>query len=315
MRIPRTAVLSLAFALLGLGQAAAPALAAATTPSSPSGTSGPSGPSSPSGTVAAATVNQTTEPVYFVHGWKLGNSGDCQNDWRDAQGVFRNAGLRGPFITWGYYKFDAHCTRKVNGDHNTRVQELGRLFAWDVYNNYSRHGKYVNVVAHSMGGLITDAALVGTHKYAGHGWPPYLRIRNVATLSTPYYGGNYAYACSPWQQQCSDMSAGSGFLRWLRTYQNPQGAGGTDWTMIGSQDDKTVDYRSAAGIKPTPMTSRHKVYFYAGQHLSHSSINHVGTGRSWHVWYSNDWGANPWQIRTGGAPLVYAANAIWSTAY
>jgi pimeloyl-ACP methyl ester carboxylesterase len=249
----------------------------------------------------AAAVN---EAVYLIHGVQWDGATDCESSWKDAKALLRRRGFTGPLNTWGYYRGDRHCTFSYKGSLNTPVTELGRRLAWDIYNRYSRHGKSVSVLGHSMGGLVAAAALAGVQKNHGKkAWPPYLRVRNAVTLSTPFKGVTCVYA----QAQCRDIKAGSPFLHWLATAQNPQGRGGTDWTLIGAYDDRRVSVRSGLGTK-----AKHKVAYLAGQQITHYNIHHLVAGAHWRFRYSNAWGKKLRQTAKGGAPLVAAAAALSS---
>lgn len=104
-----------------------------------------------------------------------------------------------------------------------------------------------------MGGLILAAALTGTKKKdtgtsIEKGWPPYLYVANVVTISPPFNGGRFwpgvgCSALAAGKEQCQETTGGSEFLKWL--IPNPQGAQGTDWTLIGTDDDDIVESDSA----------------------------------------------------------------------
>ncbi|MCW2917064.1 MAG: hypothetical protein JWN52_5132 [Actinomycetia bacterium] len=274
---------------------------------------------SPAG-AAPVRTNSKSEAVYFIHGsdvmhTKVGGAGDnCKSTWNTAMSSLRSRGWTGEFTTWGYYKNDTNCTRKVDGNLNTRIQELGRLLAWDIYTHYSSSGKSVDVVAHSMGGLVIRAAITGTRRYGGkadHTWPPYLYVEDVATLSTPFSGNQLATACTVaygWKQ-CSDMRPGSGFLSWAG--QNPQSNQGTDWTLIGASDDGTVSSGAAIGMNAT-----HKAIYAAGQGLKHSKLPHAGAGGTWKLKYSNNNGSSWTSTSAGPGPLKLVGNALyyWSAS-
>ena len=59
--------------------------------------------------------------------------------------------------------------------------------AADLANYIDAQGKPVDIVAHSMGGLITRVALLGSAQ-GWEGFPPKLDVNNVVTLSTPHRG-------------------------------------------------------------------------------------------------------------------------------
>jgi hypothetical protein len=96
-----------------------------------------------------------------------------------------------------------------------------------------------------MGGLITRVALLGS----AQGWDGFpsskLDVDNVVTLSTPHQGVAVpdANADRQWQQ----MDPDSGFMK--RLHEKGSGLGdawadGTDWTLVGSEEDGTVIYDS-----------------------------------------------------------------------
>jgi hypothetical protein len=294
MRIRIVAALTataLALGTVDAAAAAAPAQASATT-------------------TARADAGALSTPVYFIHGFEYSAKDDCAGTWGDAEKEARRSGLTGPFITWGAYKNDIGCTRKVGGNQNTRIQELGRLLAWDIYDNYSKKGRPVDVLAHSMGGLVIAAAVAGVHRYgaSSSAWPHYLLVSNVATLSTPWSGASaLAALCTLWKRymQCNDLRPGSGFLRWLASYQNPQGRGGTDWTVIGAFDDKTVHATSGAGMK-----AKHSVLYTSGQGITHARLPHLVSGSTWKVQYSNDFDRSATATSTAGGPARWAVGAL-----
>ncbi|GAA4634633.1 hypothetical protein GCM10023196_076900 [Actinoallomurus vinaceus] len=261
---------------VGLSATAVPAAASAA-PRNPAAARSVAAASVGSAAVAALrNGNSNTETVYLVHGikdpTKARNAAfyDCASLWSNAEWTLRNAGWHGGFRTFGYYGKDSHCDKRVNGTVDSRIQWVGLQLAWDIYNNYSRHGKSVDILAHSMGGLVARAAITGVQKHAKTKWgkfPPYLYVEDAVTLSTPFTGTNWATTClavNGWEQ-CSDMRPGSGFLKWCN--QNPQAKGGTDWTLIGSSDDDIVTSGSA-----TCMNAGHKVIYAAHQGLEHMDM-------------------------------------------
>jgi pimeloyl-ACP methyl ester carboxylesterase len=101
----------------------------------------------------------------------------------------------------------------------------------------------VDIVAHSMGGLITRVALLGS----AQGWAGFpahkLDVENVVTLSTPHQGvaNPSAHDDRQWQQ----IRPGSDFL--TRLHKDGLGdrwAAGTDWSLVGSHEDTTVAHDS-----------------------------------------------------------------------
>lgn len=258
---------------------------------------------------AAQSGQATSQPVYLLHGLELRGGTDCASTWKQAGAKLRAAGFTGPVITWGHYSHDTHCTRRVDGTLNTSVLELGRRFAWDVYTRYSRHGVPVRVAAHSMGGLIAAAGIAGVKSkpHASGSWPPYLLVKDVVTLSTPFRG--IAGKCSTTYRQCRDLKPGSALQTWLAK-QSLQGRGGTDWTLVSAGSDTRVPYKSAMAA-----TAKHKVYYLSGQGITHYNLHHLDSGHTWQIRYTDNGGASYKTTKRGLSPLAYTAMALSSTAH
>ncbi len=95
-----------------------------------------------------------------------------------------------------------------------------------------------------MGGLITRVALLGSAQ-GWDGFPSKLNVSNVVTLSTPHQGvaDGFAHDDRQWNQ----MAKGSPFL--TRLHEPGSGldgdwAEGTDWSLVGSDEDETVVFAS-----------------------------------------------------------------------
>jgi hypothetical protein len=263
-----------------------------------------------------ARSNSSTEPVYFVPGftYPLPFTGpprhDCWNGyWRDAVGAMKSWGWTlNDYHLVGFYADDdpSRSTRLTQGSLSTPISELGRLLAWDIYLNYSVRHVSVDIMAHSMGGLIARAAVAGVQAGSseGNGWPPYLYLEDVVTLSSPHAGTNLANACVP-VRQCVDMVPNSTFLQGLA--QNPQSTQGTDWTLLGSETDGTVPVDSTIA-----MSAGHKVKFLNSQDVPHNRIHQITSG-SWNQVYRNDYDPSWWRpLPTGAPPVRVASNALYS---
>jgi pimeloyl-ACP methyl ester carboxylesterase len=222
-------------------------------------------------------------PVYFIHGWNLSANTDCAATWSKMTQSFRDWGLKGNtdlthvqagevgFHTVGYYHGDLNCNTPINanGDHskvlppqqaplpgpqphregshtaNTPIEHLAHHLAWNIYETYSSRNQPIDVVAHSMGGLIIRYALAATQRHVAD-FPPYLLVEDVVTLGTPH-GGSRGHKFAP-SLQGAEMDPGSSFIKSLVKYGfNPQGRGGTDWTTAGSDDDTAVAADRAVG--------------------------------------------------------------------
>lgn len=258
-------------------------------------------------TANAAPVrsNSQSETVYFVHGidWIGDPSADCSGTWGAAINKFRAMGWTGSLNTVGFYSGDKNCSITIaRGNANTPLEELGRLLAWDIFNRHSKYGRSVDLVAHSMGGLIIRAAVTGTAKHLS-GWPPFIYVEDGVTLSSPHNGTGLARACSLYS--CVQMRPGSAFLRWL--YSNAQASGGTDWTYIGAEDDDTVPVASAT----TESYAGHYIWYKSGQGgMEHAQITGTVSGAYRMLWWNYQ---DPkWYYTTAGQPPIeIARNAAY----
>ena len=276
----------------------------------------------------AARTDSRSKPVLFVHGLDaFGDAGvDCSGTWSDMVDRLRGWGYTGTLATVEYYWADSNCSTSLDGygshsahyprtdahqsgshDMDGDIRHLGYHLAWMIYTQYSSKGVTVDVVGHSMGGLITRYALWGIQTNQPD-FPPYLYVEDVVTLGTPHSGSGYASWCG-WSYECTQMSTGSSFMSWLASNApNPQGDGGTDWTAMGSYDDGYVSETSA-----TAMSAAHKVrYFNMG--IGHSDYQHATSdvrdadteyndyGGPWYAWYSS-----PYPVRWSDYALLYGS--------
>jgi hypothetical protein len=212
-----------------------------------------------------ARTNGLSKPTYFVHGYSDNGSGFNANGayWDDIIGSFNRGdpehqdpmrffGPIGRSWTYCYYSTDTGCDLLSLGDRNRSVKDVGADLAWEIYDHYSKYNVAVDVVGHSMGGLVARAALTGVSR-GDPAFPPYLYVEDVVTLSSPHRGAPSASLCL--FQQCVDMRAGSAFHNWL--FDAPQGASGTDWTVIGFDDDLTMPVWSSVPDNMTAVSHKH----------------------------------------------------------
>lgn len=138
--------------------------------------------------------------------------------------------------------YDTHCTSYSNGQDGTTndpLRHLGCLFAWFIYSQFGNTP--VDILAHSMGGLITRDAI----GEAGHGnsaFPPsLLNVSRVVTVGTPHGGvygtyADYAQDAFPGAQEVTDMTPGQPFMNLMSGIQDPQGAAGTTWALMAASN-------------------------------------------------------------------------------
>lgn len=281
---------------------------------------------------SAYDVPNNRTKVLLVHGyyipdsaqqiWDARNGGwqywgwNCNSYWGQELGALQNDGFRRENITTiGFYQGDSYCDASIiNVNHatptigtiGTSIAHLANNLAWYIWDYYSAYGVNVNVITHSMGGLILHAAISGT-QYRNYGpfniynWPPYLYVHDVATLGGPFQGSSQTYdglACvaeaavlSPdATEECREMTPyQSNFLNdWISGWDNPQArvlghqngvtTGGTDWTMIGSVSDTVVspgsslNIDSVVGTPPGDPYIGHKVLYKSANGLDHMDL-------------------------------------------
>jgi hypothetical protein len=251
---------------------------------------------------ASARTFSLDKPIYFIHGIQPDSGTDCAKTWGLAIGAFSTwSGIdlvKAKLArTVGYYYRDTSCNTKIweHGDHaahyggafnawhrkggghtaDVRIEHLGYHLAWDIYDRYSKRDKAVDVVAHSMGGLIIRYALMQTALHSKE-FPPYLLVEDVVTMGTPHGGSRLPESATVEDQQ---MKQKSPFLNRLARYGYlPVGRGGTDWMTMGSGADKLVSADSASGSAVDATGKRvsryigspHKALYTPADGLGHS---------------------------------------------
>ncbi|HEV8190227.1 MAG TPA: hypothetical protein VGP82_01905, partial [Ktedonobacterales bacterium] len=124
-----------------------------------------------------------------------------------------------------------------DGSNNESIYHLSCLLAWYLYLDFDPNWN-VEIVAHSMGGLIIRNAIYQVVQHKDPSMPPSLpHISDVVTFATPHGGAPAGIFCANCQQG-KEMTQYSYFMNEMaNSAQNPQAPGGTDWTMMGSECD------------------------------------------------------------------------------
>jgi pimeloyl-ACP methyl ester carboxylesterase len=192
--------------------------------------------------------------ILFVHGYGDAEDGkDCNGStWKNALRYYHDAGGRdrSSMTTIGYYqggdrnRCDVMIGDLTGATNDKPIQDVARDLARYIDASYTSKGRPVNIVAHSMGGLVTRVALLGSAQ-GWEGFPSKLDVDNVVTLSTPHRG--VAHPGANDDRQWQQMDPESGFMK--RLHANGSGLGdawadGTDWSLVGSEEDGTVISRS-----------------------------------------------------------------------
>lgn len=209
-----------------------------------------------------------------------------------------------------------HVLNKGKGyTNNERIQYIAEDLANYIYDEYTSKDRAVNIVAHSMGGLVTRVALLGTaQNWESYDFPKELNVNNVVTLGTPHQGlikGANDDSPVQWRQ----MQPKSDFMARLRQKKSNLGdkwTKGTEWTVVGSTTDDTVGYTSAIDRGNTP----DQKFGYKNEGDGRPDVTH-GTIRTdtgphtfnlafWHKWGDEHQHHTP---NKGWAPLKTAFKA------
>lgn len=225
----------------------------------------------------------------FVHGFSRSSRGDCRATWGSMIEALRGFGQAGQFVSVKYYGRDANCGHDIShhgphridhhaayhrsGEHTnqTDIRHLGFHLAWYLYDHFSRDGTPVQIVAHSMGGLVVRYALAQVERNTA-GYPDRLLVEDVVTLGTPHAGAYWTCDTDRCSRQQQQMHPESDFVRWLARkarHPDPDSFGFlvTDWTVIGSYND--VDCTSGLFAivsvhSATAMPADAKVVYWGG---------------------------------------------------
>ncbi|WP_190201832.1 esterase/lipase family protein [Streptomyces djakartensis] len=260
---------------------------------------------------APARADSNKRPVFLIKGYTPGDK--CGSKWNAAVRLLKSEGWKTKRLhRVGFYATDdSKCDVRIdNGTATaeTSLKVLGRELAKKIYDMYSSKGIPVDIVGHSMGGLIARAAIAGYQK-GEPGWPKKLLVEDVVTLGTPHRGVHRP-AC--FTLQCIEMNPFSGFRNWLGA-DLPQADGGTDWTLVSSRADWSVP---PAFAMPTDIGAQHLVlYSEIGSSLGHSELRTQATG-VFPLNYTNNGGASWGYLERGSAPLRVTKNALyWSSRW
>jgi pimeloyl-ACP methyl ester carboxylesterase len=257
--------------------------------------------------------------ILLVHGHGDYRQGkDCNGStWQNALRYYQDAGgrERSSLTTIGYYPGDEGRCDVMIGDGNATnerpIQDIARDLAIYVDREYTSKDEPVDIVAHSMGGLIARVALLGSAQ-GWDGFPSKLNVDDVVTLSTPHQG--VANPGADDDRQWTQMAPGSGFIERLHEKGSGLGDGwanGTDWSLVGSHEDATVSHDS--GIDKG--SSADQKYGYQDDPGDSGEVSHTGVrtrygGNRYSLKYWHASGDHPpHSTKNGWSPLKAAFQA------
>jgi pimeloyl-ACP methyl ester carboxylesterase len=200
-------------------------------------------------TLSHARTDDKTKPVLLIHGWSYFQAGwDCSTYFHDLKTELLAQGFTGPIITVGYYEGDINCDvnlRNVDATitDNTPWRALGRALNQYIQQTFTSTGQPVDVIAHSMGGLMTRAAVLGA-QLGEDGFAP-IMIEDAVLLGSPHKGTNIGLMCS---KQCYSLRRDYPDYEWLNAVGHPQSLLQTDWSIQATTTDQFVALDSALNL-------------------------------------------------------------------
>ncbi|MCU1356821.1 MAG: hypothetical protein JWM89_2239 [Acidimicrobiales bacterium] len=186
-------------------------------------------------------------PVLLVHGWSASGGTDCGGAFDRMIGQMKSEGFTGPFVKVGFYTGDSNCDMTLRDwgsfDNGSSWKDVAKAFSKYVSATYSTKAKTVDVVGYSMGGDIVRGAVYGSSiKESGFSAP--IKVQDAVAFGSPFNGAAWYSSFCLWGQ-CSTMKPGATDIKWLNQNGNPQGDGGTEWTVFGSDADAVTPVDSA----------------------------------------------------------------------
>jgi triacylglycerol esterase/lipase EstA (alpha/beta hydrolase family) len=202
----------------------------------------------------AASSTPGSVPVVFVHGFYANKCPglNVATAMAGPTAELKAAGWTGSLDVVAYYACDQGGTRIGSDTVDTPIGTIARQLANYIYATYTSRGQTVDIVAHSMGGLVARTALAFT-KSKVRGFPPSLLVNRAVTFSTPFAGvGPSTIQAVPGllgTRQATQVTTGSTLLERLAKDGAPSGSGGTSWLVIGSSGGcDVVPGASAVGL-------------------------------------------------------------------
>lgn len=218
---------------------------------------------------ANAVETSKARPVLLVHGWSMYGIAkvDCASRFRPIINELKQQGFTGPFLTVTYYQASKNCDINLTKYDTTlskdsNWKEIGRVLSNYVYNHYSRYGHRVDMLGHSMGGLVVRSAIQGGGEYQ-KGFSNIL-VEDAVTVGTPHQGSGIAGVCI--HAQCKSLSVTNPDFKWLAKNPKPNGMADVDWSVQGSTLDALVNTKSSMAMA---LDLSHKKLFHG---LTHNNL-------------------------------------------
>jgi hypothetical protein len=157
------------------------------------------------------TTSYHTHPPSYTDDAEIANHGDCFANVRDREQSAHGYGCQQAVTSLTGSEI------ATDGYLNSPIEYLGCLLAWYIHDVNTAEGTPVDVVAHSMGGLVIRSALAFSFVGNTFGYPTTpLKVRRVVTVGTPHLGitGTFAaaYRGTDKSVEVNEMTACAGLV-------------------------------------------------------------------------------------------------------
>ena len=207
-------------------------------------------------TASPAVAATSTTDVVFVHG-----AGCGAINYTYYAMKFQAAATGEPMSklhTVAYYNCDTYGDSIVNegspnylpstdqNGMNTEIDRVAYELAWYLWNNFGSKGLPVDLVGHSMGGVIIADALQHIVEQ-DPAFPPSLDVPSVITFSAPMGGVSASFCALAPSEECTELTEGSPLLAGIDAAGAPK-PGGTVWVAVGSDGSDPIPSSSSLAL-------------------------------------------------------------------
>lgn len=182
----------------------------------------------------------------YANAWRVDYyGGACDHDIRGSNYGHHDRGYASGHNAPGKPTYGCNGVHHLDHSIDTDIRHLAYHLAKTVELEKTQFNDYVDIAAHSMGGLVTRSMLAQFNlENRDDFFPDQLMVEDVVTMGTPHDGYRWEdmwWDCPGQFLQVEQMCSQSNFANELRSIgQDPQGTGGTEWTLIGSECDWVV---------------------------------------------------------------------------